>query len=197
MDKEIQDVYFQDLKLRYQFLKQKFQLKNQGVLPVHFFRLRPPNFPTIRLSQLAQLYHCAQNLFSKLMACKTKNEIYTLFNISTSRFWETHYTFEKTSKKRTKKISESFVDLLIINTIIPLKFCYSKSLGKSEPDHSLNIIKTLNIEKNSITNKFMNFRNFEENALTSQSLIQLKTENCDKNKCLQCAIGSELISKNR
>ncbi|SHG48542.1 DUF2851 family protein [Winogradskyella jejuensis] len=197
LEEEIQELYYIDSQKRYQYLKQKFQLDNLGVIPLQFFRLRPLNFPTIRLSQFAKLYSTEQNLFSKLMTLKTKEDYYELLNVDTSEFWESHYTFSKSSKKLKKSLSKSFIDLLLINTILPIKFSHSKSIGNRDDDVLFSLIKSISVEKNSIVDKFLSLRQVSKTAMTSQSLIQLKTEYCDKNKCLQCAIGSQLISKNR
>ena len=107
LETDVQDSYISDLRNHYKFLKNKFSLSNEGVLPVQFFRLRPPNFPTIRLAQLAYLYSQQTNLFSKLMKARSLEKLYAVFEGATSTFWETHYTFEKTSKftpKKTHKI---------------------------------------------------------------------------------------------
>ncbi|MFC0605949.1 DUF2851 family protein [Winogradskyella pulchriflava] len=193
---DVQDVYYTNLQKRYQFLKQKFKLNNRGVLPLQFFRLRPPNFPTIRLSQLAKLYNTHNNLFSEVVSVVSKEDIYRIFNIETSEFWKTHYTFSKTSKPVKKELTKSFIDLLIINTIIPIQFSYARSLGKPVEDHVFNFIKQVNLEKNSIVSKFFELKSLDNNALNSQALLQLKQNYCSKNKCLQCAIGNSLIVKN-
>ncbi|MBC3844776.1 DUF2851 family protein [Winogradskyella echinorum] len=193
---DVQETYYLNLKKRYQFLRHKFNIDSQGVLPLQFFRLRPPNFPTIRLSQLATLYNRNTNIFSEVIAVNSREETYKIFNIETSDFWKSHYTFSKKSKVSKKALTASFIDLLIINTIIPLKFTYSKSQGKSIDDALFNLIRELKVENNSIVTKFLDLKLIEKNALTSQGLIQLKQEYCDKNKCLQCAIGNSLIIKN-
>ncbi|WP_426430987.1 DUF2851 family protein [Winogradskyella sp. HB-48] len=196
LEDDIQEAYFLDLKKRYQFLVQKFKLNNQGVLPLQFFRLRPPNFPTIRLSQFANLYASEQQLFSQMINANTVDEIYGLFSKSVTEFWMTHYTFKTVSKNSKKSISKSFIDLLIINTIVPLKFCYARAKGESIEQELFNLIKDLKIEKNGIVEKFLQLKPIEKSALSSQALLQLKTFYCDKNKCLQCAIGNSLIVKN-
>ncbi|WP_299128884.1 DUF2851 family protein [uncultured Winogradskyella sp.] len=190
---DIQDAYYMDLKQRYHFLKRKFKLTNLGVEPLQFFRLRPPNFPTIRLSQFANLYALEHNLFSKIIALNKREEFYALFNYGVTEFWTTHYTFAKTSKTSKKQLTKSFIDLLIINTIIPLKFSYAKFKGHSIDDDLFKLLKQIKIENNSIVNKFLELKPLEKHALTSQSLIQLKGQYCDKNKCLQCAVGNSLI----
>ncbi|MDN3493565.1 DUF2851 family protein [Winogradskyella bathintestinalis] len=195
-DDQIEDAYYIDLKNRYGYLKQKFNLNNNGVSPLHFFRLRPPNFPTIRLSQFANLYSLEQHLFSKVMKLNTKDEIYNFFNLGVTGFWRTHYTFAKSSKVSKKALTKSFIDLLIINTLIPLKFSYAKSQGKSVEDSIFDLIKEVKIENNSIVTKFLGLKPMAKNALNSQALLQLKYHYCDNNKCLQCIVGNNLIVKN-
>ncbi|EDP71800.1 hypothetical protein FBALC1_04912 [Flavobacteriales bacterium ALC-1] len=193
LNDDVQEVYHLDLQKRYVFLKQKFKLNNQGVLPIHFFRLRPPNFPTIRLSQLVNLYHTHINLFSEIITLKSMEEVYRIFDIETSEFWKSHYTFSKSSKVSKKGLSKSFIDLVVINTVIPLQFSYAKVQGKLIEDQVFNFIRQIKIESNSIVKKFLDLRPIEKSALTSQALLQLKQEYCNKNKCLQCVIGNKLL----
>ena len=194
-DYDVQDSYYQNLQKDFKFLKQKFSLDNRGVAQFQFFRLRPPNFPTIRVSQLANLYHLHQNLFSAVIEVDKVEDFYKLFSVSTSQFWKTHYTFSKVSKETKKQITKSFVDLLLINTIIPLKFCYAKSQGKSIDDSIIQLIEQLKTEKNSIVDKFKTLKVTTKSALQSQAILQLKNEYCDKNQCLKCAIGNTILTQ--
>ncbi len=194
LDDSIQEPYFIELVNEYKFLTQKFNLSNVTVTPLQFFRLRPPNFPTIRLSQLANLYHQHQNIFSKIIESHLVEDFYKLFKVGTSSFWDTHYTFGKTSKNSKKLITKSFIDLLLINTIIPIKFSYSKQIGKPNEESILQLIQGIASEKNNIVEKFNDLKPVSKSALESQALIQLKNEYCDKNKCLQCAIGNKLLN---
>ena len=196
LEKDVEDAYHLSLKKEYEFLKLKFNLNNTQVLPLQFFRLRPPNFPTIRLSQLASLYGTNQNLFSKIIEIKKLEEFYELFKVSTSKFWESHYTFQKKSKTIKKTLTKSFVDLLLINTILPLKFSYSKQKGEVIDNEIIKLATSITSEKNNIIKAFNNLKKVSNSSLHSQALIQLKSEYCDKNKCLQCAIGNSLISAN-
>ena len=193
---EYQDQYFKELKERYSFLKNKYQLKTYQHSIPHFFRLRPNNFPTIRLSQLATLYNKQDGLFSKLMNINTLEDYYAILQVQTSNYWETHYSFDKSSKKTIKNISKSFVDLLLINTIIPLKFIFLKHQGKLDEVSILNLIQQLKPEKNSIISKFSELKIKGINAFETQALLQLKNEYCTKNKCLSCAIGNMLLQEN-
>jgi len=196
LETDVQDSYISDLRNHYKFLKNKFSLSNEGVLPVQFFRLRPPNFPTIRLAQLAYLYSQQTNLFSKLMKARSLEKLYAVFEGATSTFWETHYTFDKTSKFAPKKLTKSFINLLIINTIVPIKFAFNKFNRHQTQDDVVSIMQHIPMEHNRIVDKFHSLYAFGKTALDSQALIQLKQNYCSKNKCLQCAIGSALLNRN-
>lgn len=193
LTKTCESVYFENLKEEYKFLKVKFKLNPISKGQVQFFRLRPNNFPTIRLSQLASLYHFHQNLFSKIMEIETIEDYYKLFEIETSPFWKTHYTFETESKKSLKKITKAFVDLILINTVIPLKFWYLKSLGKTDFSLLLAIMDKIKPEKNSVISKFESYKIKPENAFETQALLQLKNEYCSNQLCLECEFGKELL----
>lgn len=193
LEKNLDSEYFIQLKKEYDYLKVKFNCKPILGNQIQFFRLHPNNFPTIRISQLAQLYFKHQNLFSKLMTTNSMDEVYSLFEISTSIYWETHYTFDKESKKCTKKVTKSFINLLLVNTIIPLKFMYLKSMGDLNYTSVIEIIEQIKPESNSIIEKFKEFKIPCQNAMQSQALIQLKNEYCQKQLCLQCVVGNELL----
>lgn len=193
LDLEQEDNYYKDLKFRFFYLLHKYQLEKNISDPVQFFKHRPDNFPTIRLSQLANLYHKHQNLFSKIIAAKTLKEIYDVFEISASEYWQTHYQFDKTSPKKRKSLSKSFIDLLIINTIIPIRFAYAKSQGKEISEDLIDLLQQVSSEKNAIIDKFASFGVKSKNAFDSQSLLQLKNEYCNKSKCIECAIGMDLM----
>jgi len=191
-----QEPYYLTLQKEYQFLQQKFKLSNDSITSIQFFRLRPLNFPTIRLSQLANLYHSSQNLFSKLIEIDTIDAFYDLLQVTASEFWKTHYTFGTSSKKSKKQLTKSFIDLVLINAIIPLKFSYAKYQGQQINTTIIDLIQNITSEKNSVVKKFNTLKTVSKTALESQALLQLKTNYCNKNKCLQCAIGNSLLAKN-
>lgn len=195
LDLEKEDNYFKDLKFRYFYLLHKYQLEKKRVEPVQFFKHRPDNFPTIRLSQLANLYHLHQNLFSKISTLKSAKSMYEIFEVSASNYWQNHYQFDKVSPKKKKKLSKSFIDLLSINTIIPLQFAYAKSLGKEISEDLIQLLNEVAAEKNAIIDKFSSFGIQSKSAFETQSLLQLKNEYCNKSRCLECGIGMELLKK--
>lgn len=195
LDSEKEDNYFKDLKIRYFYLLHKYQIDKMNLAPVQFFKHRPDNFPTIRLSQLANLYHSRHNLFSKITDLNSVKSCYDLFQISSSKYWENHYQFDKESPKKKKTLSKAFVDLLIINTIIPIQFAYAKSIGKEISENLIQLVMDVHPEKNAIIDKFTSFGLKTSNAFETQSLLQLKNEYCSKSKCLDCAVGMELMKQ--
>ncbi|WP_282121772.1 DUF2851 family protein [Algibacter mikhailovii] len=196
LESPVEDGYYRNLVKEFRFMKQKFNLDNQQVLPIQFFRLRPLNFPTIRLSQLAGLYHQHQNLFSKIMALESIDDFYEVFKISTSTYWNTHYTFQKTSRKSSKKyLSKSFIDLILVNTIIPIRFLYNKQKGAHSDSSILKLASQIKSEENHIIDAFNKLKKVSKTSMDSQALIQLKKAYCDKNNCLKCVVGNQLLSE--
>lgn len=191
----LEDTYSRDLKSRFDYLSHKYQLSKVIVEPVQFFKHRPDNFPTIRLAQLAMLYHHQHNLFSEIIAIKNLSDFYKLLDISISNYWQTHYQFDKESPKKKKQFSKPFIDLLVINTIIPIQFAYAKSQGKEVSEIIIALLREVASEKNVIIDKFAAFGVKSKNAFESQSLLQLKNEYCNQSKCLQCAIGIQLLKQ--
>jgi hypothetical protein len=195
LSQQKQDAYHIELTKSYAHTQLKFGLSNSAVVQPKFFRLRPPNFPTVRLSQWANLLHHRPHLFSELISTQTLPEFYALFDISASSYWDTHYNFAVVSAKRKKVLTKSFIDLLLINTVIPLKHCHAISQGKDISEEIIGLANSIKPEENSIVRKYKMLRNLGNNALESQALLQLKNRYCDKNKCLQCAIGNHLLKQ--
>lgn len=187
-----QDPYYQSLKKEYLYLKQKYKLQD-SLVKLRFFRMRPSGFPTIRLSQLSVLYYNQKSLFSKVISAITISDIYELFSGAASEYWDEHYTFGKKSAKRKKQLSKSFIDLLVLNAIIPLKFIYAKSIGKDNFEELLKLYKSINPEKNSAIERFKGLKLKITSSADTQSLIELKTKYCNQHKCLRCEIGNKLL----
>ena len=193
LDQPREEVYYQTLKQHYDYSSHKYQLEDSIIAEPSFFKHRPDNFPTIRLAQLAQLYHLQQNLFSKIIASENVASIEKILALNIPEYWETHYQFDKVSPKKRKPLSKSFIELQIINTIVPLKFAYAKSQGKEISDGIIALMEQLTAENNSTILKFSEYGIKAENAFDSQSLLQLKNEYCDKKRCLECAVGIALL----
>ncbi len=189
----IEDGYYQELQKEYNYLLKKYQLESPVKSQIQFFRLRPNNFPTIRIAQLATLLYQYQNLFSKVIAITKLEELYELFDISMPNYWKEHYSFTSISKKSNKKLSKPFIDLILINTIIPLQFMYLQQNHKLNEERLLHVVKQIKPEKNAVIDKFNALKIASKSALESQALLQLKNEYCTKQRCLQCVIGNSIL----
>ena len=195
-DETLVDDYYVRLKREYEYQENKYAFNNEGVEKPEFFKLRPPNFPTIRLSQLANLYGRNRNLFSDLIETKRLEEIYGLFDAKASEYWSDHYTFGRLSKKSPKKLTKRFIDLLVINTILPIKFCHARYYGREVNEQIIEIVSQIKYEDNSIVSNFRSLRRGMENAKESQAILQLYNDYCSLNRCLHCAIGNNLLNRN-
>ena len=196
LDEEIEDSYYLSLKTEYAYLRHKYGLEPASKHQFQFFRMRPANFPTIRIAQLAALYSRQQNLFSRLMNLKDIRQFYMIFKVELAPFWETHYTFDKESRKSKKNLTSGFLDLTLINTIIPLKFYYLKTINQFDKTFLLDFLRELKPEKNSIISRFSMLGVQANNAFESQALLELKSNYCAPKRCLECAIGNQLVRKN-
>jgi len=187
------DEYPKLLQREYNFLKKKYNLQPSAI-PVLFLRMRPGNFPTIRLAQLAVLIHQTTHLFSKIIETEKPAEIKKLFEITANDFWHYHYTFNEASSFKKKTLGVETVHNLIINSIVPVLFSYG-IYHKEEKykDKALRLLEELPPESNSITKEFGNLGIKNESAYDSQALIELKNEYCSEKKCLDCSVGVYLL----
>lgn len=181
-------------KREFDFIKAKFSISDLKFHP-KFLRLRPPNFPTIRLSQLADLYK-HQNLFSKIMEARSAEQLYTIFkSIKASEYWDFHFNFGNISKVQPKTLSKDFIDLLILNTVIPLQYAYHRYHQEEIADEIITLYKTVAGEKNTIITSWKTLGLPVTNALESQSLIYHHKTCCEPKNCLACAIGFKLLKE--
>lgn len=192
---EHEDAFFMACKKEYRYYQQKFSLQPIFNKQFQFFRTRPSNFPTIRISQLATLYQGRPHLFSDVLKCKDLEGFYDLFQVETSKHWETHYVFGNSSSKRRKKLSKSFVDVLIVNTVIPLKFAYAMFQKGDAFEDLERLVQMISPESNAIVDQFKKLGVKVSSAMESQSLLELKNRYCDAKKCLQCTVGLQILRR--
>jgi len=197
LEKDFKDDYPKSLQKEFQFLKQKFKLEPIDASLWKFMRLHPPNFPTIRISQFANLILKSSHLFSKIIEAKNAKAIYNLLSCEASEYWQTHYRFEKLSPKRKKILGKDAVNNLIINTIAPFIFTYGQEKSsENHIEHALELLEETLPEKNSIISKWQETGVIAKSAYETQALLQLKNEYCSKKKCLECSLGSKLLNAN-
>ena len=194
LDEHLEDKYPQQLQNEYSFLKQKFRLQSVDKHLWKFLRLRPVNFPTIRIAQFANLIFNSTHLFSKIIETENCGDLKKLMNVDVSAYWKTHYVFDKTSTLKTKHLGEDAVNSIIINTIVPFLFVYGKQKGEDKyVDRALDFLEHTEGEHNSIIQKWETLQLPVKTAYSTQGLLQLKTEYCTYKKCLSCSVGNYLL----
>ena len=190
------DGYYLRLKKEYTYLQHKFGLIPMDASLWRFLRLRPANFPHIRIAQLVCLYHRAYGLLSRIMETETLQGVRDILKGGTSEYWLTHYTFGGSSPSRPKTLSNTSLDLLIINTVVTFLYAYGLHKGNRVLcARAGSFLEELKAENNYITRMWEQCGMKASNAADSQALIQLKKEYCDKKKCLYCRIGYEYLKR--
>lgn len=196
LEEELTDTYYLELQKEYHYLRRKFELRQMDPTLWRFLRLRPGNFPHVRLAQLACLYHQKQGLFSRVMEAETLKEVKEIFSVGTSGYWSTHFNFVRTSPSRVKTLGKSALDLIVINTIVP--FLYAYGLHKSDERlcaRASAFLEETAAENNRITRLWDGAGLPVKTAADSQALIQLQTAYCDLKKCLYCRLGFEYLKR--
>jgi len=190
------DAYITKLKKEFTFYQERFKTSPLDKKVWRFMRMRPNAFPTIRISQLAQLLKNNPNLFSKILEIKTIEEIYPMLAASASNFWITHYTFNDSKKTNTdkKSIGKGQKDNWIINTIIPFLFTYGHIKGLPHlKEIALFLLEKSPPEQNNITRFYNSYGFITLNATDTQGLLQLQKKYCLPKQCLKCAVGIKIL----
>jgi hypothetical protein len=195
LENNFTDDYAVMLKKEHLFLKGKYHLPDV-YQNVNFLRMRPGNFPTIRLSQLAALIHESSHLFSKIREAKTIAELKKLLSVTPNDYWHYHYVFDELSAFKKKTLGRQTIENIIINTIVPVLYTYG-CLHKEEiyKSRSLEWLEGIGPEDNSVVEKWKRIKMGPKNSFDSQALLELNTNYCDKKRCLECAIGNTLLKK--
>lgn len=197
LEEEMHGSYPISLKKEYEFVSKKHRLKPIDKHLWKFSRMRPSNFPTLRIAQLAQLLSQHSSLFQTIIGANTKKEVERPFNISASEYWNTHYRLDVPSaNKQIKNLGKSSTLTLLINVVCPLLFTYgSKTDNQDIKDKAIQLLETLDSEQNAILKKWNKIGIKSDNAARGQALLQLKKEHCELKKCLTCMIGNALIKQ--
>ena len=196
LDQIFVDEYPKRLQKEYDFLRKKYDLQPlQGHL-WKLLRLRPANFPTIRIAQFAALVHHSSHLFSKIIEAKEIDTLKKFFDINVSDYWSDHYIFDKPSSSISKKVGNAFIDNIIINVVVPILFFYGKEKQQDEFIHrAFNFLSALPAENNSIIKNWKASGIEVKTSYQSQALIQLYNNYCTGKKCLHCNIGNYILKK--
>lgn len=181
------------LQKEYRFLQQKYQLKAITIQP-KFLRMRPANFPTIRLAQLAMLIINSVHLFSKIKEQNEVAEVRQLFDVTANDYWHTHYQFDKTSDYLEKRIGATTIDNLLINTVIPVLFAYGLHMqNEAIKEKAIKWLMAVKKETNIITKQWQQTSVAIVSAFDTQALIELTNIYCTQKRCLECAVGNRIF----
>ncbi len=193
---ETDDAYYRLLQKEYRFLRHKFRC--EPMRPVHwkFLRLRPANFPHIRIAQLAVLCSRRHGLLSRLLEVESLAEMKALFQVRPSAYWDTHYTFGKESLRRVKRLGNRSLDLLVINTVVPFLYTYGMQTGQEHLcDRAQHFLESLPAEDNRVVRSWQAAGVEVSDAAASQAVLELQQSYCDTDRCLSCRFGYEFIRR--
>lgn len=194
LENNFSDTYAGQLQSEYYFLSRKYKLTGIPFSAWKFLRLRPVNFPTIRIAQFAALLHKSPVLFNEVIQSKFFNSIFELFNVTASEYWDSHYQFDHPSVHKIKRLGGLSVNNILINTCIPFIYAWGKYTGDvATMNHAMDLLAQLPAEDNNLIARWRQSGVIVENAVDTQALLQLKILHCSEKKCLTCLIGNKLI----
>ena len=159
-------------------------------------RLRPDNFPHVRLAQLAALWYRYDTLFARVIDARSPRELKDLFRVPPSAYWDNHYHFRYASPGRAKTIGEGALNILLINAVVPTLFAYGSHEKQPEYQYrATRLLERVPPERNQIVATFARAGIPARDAGDTQALVQLRREYCEKRKCLYCRFGHQLLQK--
>lgn len=193
LDKKFAEAYPNMLRKEYMFLQKKYRLQ-KVYYPLYYLRMRPANFPTVRLAQLAALLHSSYHLLSNIVSANKIDDLRQILNVTANDYWHYHYLFDEVTAFAKKNLGKQMIDNILINTCIPL--VYSYGYYNNNEDLKLKAVDWIGevaAEKNAITRGFENLGMANKNAHDSQALIHLKNNYCNQKACLNCGIGNAVL----
>lgn len=195
LDKTFKEDYPKMLRKEYQFLQRKYDFKKSHA-PLYYLRMRPANFPTVRLAQLAMLMHQASHFFSLIRETNDLDDIKQVLNITANDYWHYHYLLDEPSDYKKKTLGSQMIQNIIINTVVPMLYAYGYVDSKNMfQEKAIRWLEQSAAENNAITNGFVQLGLSNKSAFDSQALIQLKNNYCNHKHCLSCTVGTWLLSK--
>lgn len=193
LNKEFEEDYPNLLKSEYKFLQKKYTLQKSSE-GVFFLRMRPVNFPTIRLAQLAMLIHQSSRLFTEIKETTELKTVQRMLNVTANDYWHYHYVLDEASTFKAKRVGAQMINSLVINSICPMLFTYGLVMNDSAcKTKAVRWLEETAAEKNTLTNGYARLGVSLQNACDSQALLELKTRYCDVRRCLDCNIGNALL----
>lgn len=197
LDESFTESYPSMLQNEYSYLKKKYQLHSIASHTWKLSRMRPLNFPTVRIAQFAALVNHSSHLFSKIIESENSSELVRLFKVAASPYWDTHFHLQSKASHAKKNLGKAAIENIIINTVVPFIFIYGKHYGNEQKTElAIQLLEEMNPEKNTITGFWTSLGIEPQNALQSQAIIELNNNHCNLKKCLQCSIGHYILKNN-
>ncbi len=192
LDSQNKDSYYIGLQSEWLFIKTKYGLSAiRSQLKTG--KIRPLNLPTVKLAQLAAFFHHVPEFITQVLSLPSVDAVKKLLDFPLSDYWETHYTFNSASTKKSKKISVGFINHLFLNAIVPFVFFYEKKKMDTATDKALSYLESITSEKNRILINWKRAGISSKNALTSQALLHLYKTYCTSQRCLECSLGKKIL----
>jgi hypothetical protein len=200
LETKTKDEYITSLYHEYHPLAQKYSLKEYRLNPSQwrFLRLRPANFPTVRIAQFASMLYSSKNIFSQMVSSDSYRSIQKLISVGQSAYWNTHYRFGKKARGTVPALGESSVQNILINTVVPLLVAYGKYKDEQQlVEKGVQILQQLPGEQNKITRLWAALGLQVRTAFDSQSFVGLYNDFCQKRQCLNCSVGTSILKPRR
>lgn len=198
LEGDFEEDYPRELQREYDYLRKKYKLKPIAGHLWKFLRMRPANFPTVRIAQFAALIHKSLHLFSQIIETHSVKEIEPLLDVTASSYWDTHFRFDAIQEdKSPKALGKASVQNIIINTIAPIQFLYAARQDTHKlQEQALQLLESVPAEKNNITTMWAENGWQAQNAAQSQALLQLYNNYCSSKRCLECTVGLKILTPN-
>lgn len=198
LEGSFRELYPHQLQAEYVFLKSKYRLEGIRPLEWKFLRMRPANFPTVRMSQLASFLSAHDRLFSAILSCVDSKSIKKIFQAEASAYWKEHYHFKKAAAVKSATLGKDTIDLILINTIAPLLFLYGKKTGNEQICvNAVDLLEHLEAENNTIIRQWERLGIKAKHAGDSQALLELKKNYCSNKRCLECSVGFTILKSGK
>lgn len=196
LDVEESDEYAGRLRYEYDYLRYKYQLSPIGAHQWNWLRLRPQNFPLLRLAQFAQMLYETGNSLSEKVLKASMTTLQSWLSLAPDEYWQTHYMFGKSSPKHASGMGETVVNSLIINVVVPVRFAYARFTGDDDlQEDALGLLERVPYEDNKVTRLFADSAFPCRSAYDSQAQIELMESFCTPKRCLKCSIGEKIVRK--
>ncbi len=190
------DDYQQMLQQEYLVLQHRFSLTGLSANEWKFFRLRPANFPTVRLAQFSALLAKNTDFMGLILDSPQVPQLRELFRLEVSDYWQTHHQLGKESKRKTLSLGNDSIDNILINTVCPFLFVYGLQHGDEVlKNRALGWLEDISAEENNVISGWRRMGANAENARHSQAYLELKTRYCDARRCLECQVGCRLVAE--